>query len=149
MVKGDALYSIGCFEHSLVNYHRALEFVSSKEKGKLVNRISRTELAIVNSVGINNPSCFDDVAGFLANCGANGSLSARDKGTDRALLSELAVDKMYLENLLDQLSKNRGSKCMRRATTETRSAISFLQERTEFWIQNAPKIEKKSMYRVN
>ena len=29
-VKGDALYFMGAFEHSLVNYHRALRHVSSK-----------------------------------------------------------------------------------------------------------------------
>ncbi len=30
MVKGDALYSLGNFEHALLNYHRAEKYASTK-----------------------------------------------------------------------------------------------------------------------
>lgn len=55
-----------------------------QEKGKLVNRISRTELAIVNSIGITNPSCFDDVADYLAESGTAGTQMAKGKVWSRA-----------------------------------------------------------------
>ena len=65
IVKGDALYNLGNFEHALLCFHRASKNATSKEKVGIGQRITRCELAIFNAVGPTASSYFKNLDKFL------------------------------------------------------------------------------------
>lgn len=57
------------------------------------------------------------------------------------LLSEITDDYFYLEDLIDKLGMNEAteSKALRNAREQAQEAVGFLRDRTEFWMQHAPR----------
>ncbi|TRY79374.1 hypothetical protein TCAL_09828, partial [Tigriopus californicus] len=116
LVKGDALYHLGDFEHALVYYNRALfKSCTTKEDEAVRFGISRAEKAIDNALGPQAISHF---------------LTMRD------------LD--YLEDLADEIGhtengqKSRPDKDNSSIQKEAEDAISFLKNRQEFWRQFKP-----------
>lgn len=215
MVKADALYYQGSFEHALVNYFKALGHNRSKDRGALVQKIRRTRMAVMNCVGtasdkslfkplyewpiikqqwlaevhedkkealsvfeaaeekqrqrvLENRAAAFGTAGrgsgskektsttTTATCGvAGGRKRASAVGESKRgrrkmsvtrlrtvkLLSEITDDYFYLEDLIDKLGMNEAteSKALRNAREQAQEAVGFLRDRTEFWMQHAPR----------
>ena len=120
-VKADALYNMGNFEHALVNFHKAMRHSTTREKEKLLEKIGRTELAVLNAVGPQVSHYFKSLDKILVHITKTNILgmpwhkvrnvcAPKDtkkgaKVKDRKFLSELAADKRYLEKLSDNLKK--------------------------------------------
>ena len=52
--KGEAMYNLCDFEHSLIFFHRSLRHCPTKEKNMIIQKISRADMAIRNVVGQGN-----------------------------------------------------------------------------------------------
>ena len=118
------MYNMGNFEHSLVNFHKAMRYSTTREKGKLSRCIERTELAVLNAVGPQVSHYFKNLDKILVHITKTNILglpwhkvrnvcAPKDTGRgakvkDRKFLSELATDKRYLEGLAKNL-KNENS----------------------------------------
>lgn len=63
MIKGDALYHLGDFEHALVHYHRAMARKTTAKEEEAINfAIAKAETAIDNSVGYKAEQHFSAMA---------------------------------------------------------------------------------------
>ena len=153
IVKGDALYNLGNFEHALVNYHRAKKNAKIKEKHELELRLMRTEMALSNAVGPSASVYFKHLEKFLFKIPTNimglpffklqkvmESSSAKNKFQDKKFLGDLASDKYYLEGILTKLSTQTTLKTEARSKIkkEAQGALNYLIERRDFWAQQNP-----------
>nr|XP_018903410.1 PREDICTED: tetratricopeptide repeat protein 25 [Bemisia tabaci] len=165
--KGEALYHLGNFEHSLMFYHRGLKIRPEMEDFRL--GVQKAQEAIENTIGkmgavldLENPS-----RGPTSNRSSNvpgtggkppSNLSARkitggttatrqeieNRKTTRRLLGELCLDKEYLENLLnhpDLICLHQSGK--NHIGQLAQEGVAFLTNRQEFWRQQRPNTSKK------
>ena len=66
LVKGDALYHLGEFEHALVFYHRALaRSCSNREEEAIRFGIGRAQMAVSNALGEKAAAHFKAMAGLI------------------------------------------------------------------------------------
>lgn len=164
--KAESLYFLGQFEHSLMFYHRGLRLRPEMKSFRL--GVQKTQEAIENTIGLtskprahhssksNNDSKAPNtgasrISTATARTGRSSS-SVRpttskadsEKKASRRLLGQLCVDKEYLENLLKHPDLKRADTDDEQISTLAREAVSFLNNRQEFWRQQRPCTENSA-----
>lgn len=140
--KAEALYYLGNFEHSLMFFHRGLRM--RPELACLRLGVQKTQEAIQNTIGgvqkadfCISPTFSESSKSSLAPSKSS-KATVKDKKQSRKLLGELFVDKEYLENLLKHPDLKRADTKTENVSLLAKDAISFLNNRQEFWRQQKP-----------
>ncbi|CAH1249599.1 TTC25 [Branchiostoma lanceolatum] len=167
LMKAEALYSKGDFEHSLVFYHRGHKLRPEVDEFRL--GIQKAQEAINNSVGAPSSVKLENKGdtSFLSKQEDNKKAARRpayqkpqkqttqksnkqkpkpkeNQKTIKQLLGELYADKEYLEKLLKDEDLIKGSSQTGMAIYElVTDGIQYLDTRTEFWRQQKPMYARK------
>eukprot|EP00058_Branchiostoma_floridae_P013087 XP_002598575.1 hypothetical protein BRAFLDRAFT_118336 [Branchiostoma floridae] len=167
LMKAEALYSKGDFEHSLVFYHRGHKLRPEVDEFRL--GIQKAQEAINNSVGTPSSVKLENKGdtSFLNKHEDNKKAARRpayqkpqkqttqksnkqkpkpkeNQKTIKQLLGELYADKEYLEKLLKDEDLIKGSSQTGMAIYElVTDGIQYLDTRTEFWRQQKPMYARK------
>ena len=159
IVRAEALYSLGDYEHALVSFYRASRSADTgllmAEKEAIKVGIRRAEEAIINTVGTAADCFFRSIDTVLKQVPdsflkaswwelkplirAQGSLGPRHlaRREDKRCLERMALDKRYLENLVPRIQGLVGEQ-EDGVVAESQAALDFLEERREFWSQQRP-----------
>ncbi|CAG9768280.1 unnamed protein product [Ceutorhynchus assimilis] len=141
--KAEALYYLGDFEHSLMYYHRGLHIRPDHQGFKL--GVQKSQKAIENAIGSFLPSKSKEpsMRGVTpsSNQRSTPSVPTKSKSSNKPsrLLRELAADKDYLDNLM----QNPNIKCKFKENDNTiekciKETVEYLNARQEFWRQQLP-----------
>jgi tetratricopeptide (TPR) repeat protein len=141
--KAEALYFLGKFEHSLMFFHRGLRLRPELACFRL--GVQKTQEAIENTIGgvqkadlrSTNTAKSERISKLLKQ-EKNFQGKINDRKQSKQLLGELFVDKEYLENLLKHPDLKRADTKTENISAYARDAISFLNNRQEFWRQQKP-----------
>lgn len=150
--KAEALYYLGDFEHSLMYYHRGLHIRPDHQGFKL--GVQKSQKAIENAIGSFMPSKKSKSSSSKATHSKESSMRVTPSSNQRStpgpsksktskpsrLLRELAADKDYLDNLMN----NPDIKCKFKENDNTienciKETVDYLNARQEFWRQQLPK----------
>lgn len=165
--KAESLYYLGDFEHSLMYYHRGLrhrpdhdgfklgvqkaqkaienaiggQFLSqSRSSSRKTNASSKTSTARAKTTPDSVQRTKNDGKERISRASVRSTATCRAKsGKRNRLLRELAPDKEYLNNLL----QNPNLECKFKENNDDiinciKEAVSFLNNREEFWRQQLP-----------
>lgn len=145
--KAEALYFLGNFEHSLMFFHRGLRLRPElacfrlgvqKTQEAIENTIGGTEKAESRCTNTPNPEKLHCLLQQQPPALSSQKALHDKKKQSRKLLGELFVDKEYLENLLKHPDLKRADTKTENISVYARDAISFLNNRQEFWRQQRP-----------
>jgi tetratricopeptide (TPR) repeat protein len=142
--KAEALYYMGNFEHSLMFFHRGLKLRPELACFRL--GIQKTQEAIENTIGgvQKAEQCISPDFSKTSSPTPSkiSSTSSKHSHTERKqakkLLGELFVDKEYLEKLLKHPDLKKADTKTENVSPFAKDAISFLNNRKEFWRQQKP-----------
>jgi tetratricopeptide (TPR) repeat protein len=130
LVRGDALYHLGRFEHSLVSYYKAARQpdILTRERLHLALATPRAELAIRSAL---RASCPTSRRASRVPAPVQPDLEGLASGEGDKALAEMAVDRRFLSGLLGRLGEGGGS-----LQAEVVTALGFLGKRRHFWQQH-------------
>lgn len=156
--KAEALYYLGKFEHSLMFFHRGLRLRPELNNFRL--GVQKTQEAIENTIGGCQQKIEPRALTALQksdkllppprmespiSCSTRSarprkmkSKEAYERSQSRKLLGELFIDKEYLENLLKHPDLKRADTKTENVSQYAKDAITFLNNRQEFWRQQKP-----------
>ena len=135
LVRGDALYHLGRFEHSLVSYYKAARQpdILARERLHLALATPRAELAIRSALRASGPISRRRMEGAVRLLQSRVPVLVQPdtEGLGDAALEEMAVDRRYLAGLLGRLGEGGGN-----IQDEVARALGFLGKRRHFWQQH-------------
>lgn len=142
--KAEALYFLGNFEHSLMFFHRGLRLRPELACFRL--GVQKTQEAIENTIGgvqkadlsSTASAKSEKISSLLKQDKSHLNKNQHNRKQSRKLLGELFVDKEYLENLLKHPDLKRADTKTENISAYAQDAISFLNNRQEFWRQQKP-----------